>query len=83
MEVNIHHAKTHLSRLIEQALAGEEVVIARAGKPVVKLTPIERKKPILGSARGTIEFKEGWDDPMTEEELAEWYDGPIWPVEDE
>lgn len=82
MEVNIHHAKTHLSRLIEQALAGEEVVIARAGKPVVKLTPIERKKPILGSARGTFELPEGWDDPMTEEELSEWYDGPIFPTDE-
>jgi prevent-host-death family protein len=82
VEVNIHHAKTHLSRLIEQALAGEEVVIARAGKPVVKLTPIERKKPILGSARGSFELPEGWDDPMTEEELSEWYDGPIFPTDE-
>ena len=41
MEVNIHHAKTNLSSLILKAEAGEEVVIARAGKPVVKLVPIQ------------------------------------------
>jgi prevent-host-death family protein len=38
--VNIHEAKTHLSRLIEEAAAGEEVVIAKAGKPMVKLVPV-------------------------------------------
>jgi prevent-host-death family protein len=39
---NIHTAKTHLSQLIKRALAGEEVVIARAGEPLVKLTPVQR-----------------------------------------
>jgi prevent-host-death family protein len=81
VEVNIHYAKTQLSRLIEKALAGEEVVIAKAGKPVVRLIPVERKKPILGSARGTFALPEGWDAPMTEEELAEWEDGPVFPKE--
>lgn len=80
MEVNIHEAKTHLSRLIQKALAGEEVTIAKAGKPLVRLTPVtEKPKPILGSARGTFELKPGWDDPLTEEELAEFYDSPIFP----
>jgi len=41
MQVNLHDAKTHLSRYVDQALAGEEVVIARAGKPLVRLIPIE------------------------------------------
>ncbi len=40
MQVNLHDAKTHLSRYVDQALAGEEVVIARAGKPLVKLVPL-------------------------------------------
>jgi prevent-host-death family protein len=79
VEVNIHEAKTHLSRLIQKALAGEEVTIAKAGKPLVRLTPIERPKPILGSARGTITLLPGWDDDMTEEELKEWEDGPVFP----
>jgi prevent-host-death family protein len=43
---NVHAAKTHLSRLIEQAAAGEEIVIARAGKPVTRLVPYEpRREP--------------------------------------
>ncbi len=71
MEVNIHEAKTHLSRLVERALAGEEVTIAKAGKPVVRLIPIEPKKPVLGSARGTVQYSDDWDAPMTREQLAE------------
>jgi prevent-host-death family protein len=41
MQVNLHDAKTHLSRYVDQALAGEEVVIARAGRPLVRLVPID------------------------------------------
>ena len=41
MQVNLHAAKTHLSRYVEQALDGDEVVIARAGKPLVKLVPVD------------------------------------------
>jgi prevent-host-death family protein len=53
VEVNVHEAKTHLSRLLNQALDGEEVIIMRAGRPLVRLTPLEtapaRRK--LGSAK--------------------------------
>ncbi len=73
MAENIHEAKTHLSKLIERALAGEDVVIAKAGKPLVKLVRIEREKPVLDSARGTVEFKEGWDDPLTDDELQDLF----------
>jgi prevent-host-death family protein len=79
MEVNIHEAKTHLSRLIERALAGEEVIVAKAGKPLVRIIPITAKMPVLGSARGTVTYAEGWDDPMTAVELAEWEDGEVFP----
>ncbi|MEP7354048.1 MAG: type II toxin-antitoxin system prevent-host-death family antitoxin [Acidobacteriota bacterium] len=79
MEVNIHQAKTHLSRLIEQALSGEEITIAKAGKPMVRLVPIEVKKPVLGSARGTFTLKEGWDDPLTDSEFDELFGGEIFP----
>ena len=73
MEVNIHEAKTQLSKLIERAIQGEEVVIAKAGKPLVKLVKIKPKaKRILGSAAGTIEFVEGWDKSMTDEEFEEF-----------
>ena len=46
MQVNVHHAKTHLSRLLDKAAAGEEIVIARAGKPVARLVALDtRRKP--------------------------------------
>ena len=53
---NIHEAKTQLSRLVEAALAGEEVVIARNGVPAVKLVPVEAKKPrrLPGAWKGRI-----------------------------
>jgi prevent-host-death family protein len=47
--VNIHEAKTHLSRLVEQAAKGEPFVIAKAGKPLVKVTPLET--PVAGQIR--------------------------------
>jgi prevent-host-death family protein len=79
MEVNVHEAKTHLSRLLEKVEAGEEVIIARAGKPVARLTAITPKQPVLGSARGTFTLKEGWDAPLTEEEIDELFDGELFP----
>ncbi len=70
MEVNLYEAKSKLSKLVERAMVGEEVIIAKAGKPMVKLVPVQGKsKRILGSATGMIHFHPGWDDPMTEEEL--------------
>jgi prevent-host-death family protein len=72
MEVNIHQAKTNLSSLIVKAEAGEEVIIARAGKPVVKLVPIAASAIVTyepGALKGKIWF-EG-DDPFAgDEEIA-------------
>ena len=73
MEVNIHEAKTQLSRLIERALKGEEVTIAKAGHPLVRLTPIQVAKPVLGSARGLVSMQAGWDEAMTPEEVEETF----------
>lgn len=73
MEVNIHEAKTQLSRLIERAQQGEEVIIAKAGRPVVRLTAIDPPQPILGSARGLVIAREGWDAPLTDEEMKELF----------
>ncbi len=71
MQVNVHVAKTQLSKLIEKARTGEEVIIAKAGKPVVRLVPFkQRSKREFGSAAGLIAFEEGWDAPMTDEEMA-------------
>lgn len=72
-EVNIHEAKTHLSRLLERVQQGEEIIIAKAGKPIAKLVKIEKPSPRkFGTARGMVKFHPGWNDPMTEEELAEF-----------
>lgn len=73
--INIHEAKTHFSRLVERALAGEEVIIAKAGKPVVRLVKVEdlpiKRKP--GGWPGTGDIPDSvWFDPMPEEELALW-----------
>ena len=73
MEVNIYEATTNLPKLIEQALAGEEVIIADAGSPLVKLVRVERKKPVLDSARGTFVLKDSWDDPLTDAEMKELF----------
>jgi prevent-host-death family protein len=73
--VTIHEAKTHLSKLIARAEAGEEIVIARGKEPVVKLTPIARKKTnrVLGMLKGKVHLpNEFFFDPLPEEELRAW-----------
>jgi prevent-host-death family protein len=73
--ISIHAAKTHLSRLIARAEAGEEVVIARAGKPVVKLVSIAPKpKRVPGRWKGKFTISPEFYEPMSEEELAPWYE---------
>jgi prevent-host-death family protein len=69
MAVNIHEAKSQLSRLIERAVAGEDVVIAKAGHPLVRLVRIEHGSPALGSARGAFVLPEGWHAPLTDSEI--------------
>lgn len=56
--VNIHEAKTHLSRLLERVEAGERIIIARAGKPVAELGPLPKVDFIFGAMRGQIEYEE-------------------------
>ena len=71
--VNMHEAKTHLSRLIAQVEAGEEVVIARNGTPVVRLTPVQQQGPRQpGSWKGRISIDDSFFDPLPEDELAAW-----------
>jgi len=73
VEVNIHEAKSNLSKLIERARSGDEVIIAKAGTPMVRLVPVEGpRKPVFGSAKGQILFKKGWDAPMTKRELDDF-----------
>ncbi len=71
--VNMHQAKTSLSRLVEKALAGEEVIIARNGEPLVRLAPIAKKREprVPGRMRGQIWIAPDFDE-MSEEELKDW-----------
>jgi prevent-host-death family protein len=87
MEVNVHHAKTHLSKLISAAESGEEVIIARNGTPTVKLvriTPPVRKsrKHLLGAWEGrvTLPTDEEWA-AMDKEIEADMLNSPIFPPE--
>ena len=68
LQVNIHVAKTHLSKLIKRVLNGEEVIIAKGNKPVAKLVAIEGSKPErkLGTAKGKIKIAPDFDEPLTD-----------------
>jgi prevent-host-death family protein len=69
--LNIHAAKTHFSRLIEDVAAGEEVVIAKAGKPVARLVPIGKSgKRTLGVLKGRLRVPRNFDAPLPEEVIA-------------
>ncbi len=69
--VNVHEAKTHFSKLLARVMAGEEIIIAKAGKPVARLVPLEAparlRKP--GSARGKIWLAPDFDAPLPESVL--------------
>lgn len=67
--VNIHEAKTHLSRLLERVQAGETVVIARAGTPIAELRPIEPRRVLFGALKGF--FGDDPDAAFTPEAEAE------------
>jgi prevent-host-death family protein len=69
--VNIHAAKTHLSRLVDEAAAGEEIVIARAGKPVARLVALAppSTKRVLGQLAGRLHISDDFDAPLPDEVL--------------
>lgn len=70
--VNIHEAKTHLSRLVEQAAAGKEIIIAKAGKPLARLMPlaIPVRTKNLGLLKGKLEVPDDFNAPLNEATLA-------------
>lgn len=71
-EVNVHYAKTHLSKLLQRVAAGEEIVIARGGEPIAKLVPIRRtRRRVFGSDRGLVQLTSDFDAPLPREFLAE------------
>jgi len=69
--VNIHEAKTHLSRLLARVAEGDEVVIARAGTPIARLVPFSAppRRRLPGSATGLIEILPDFDEPLPDELL--------------
>jgi len=80
MEVNIHQAKTHLSRLVQRVLEGEEITIARAGVPVARLVAIKKKPPKkrpLGMDRGKIWIADDFDAPLPDDLLKAFYGGEL------
>jgi prevent-host-death family protein len=64
--VNLHAAKTRLSRLVDQAVAGEDVVIAKAGKPMVRLVPLGARRTGYGSLKGRIRIRADFDAPLSD-----------------
>jgi prevent-host-death family protein len=72
--VNVHEAKTHLSRILDRVSAGEEIIIAKAGKPVARLVPLEStgKARIAGTYAGRIEIADDFDAPLPDDLLDEF-----------
>jgi antitoxin (DNA-binding transcriptional repressor) of toxin-antitoxin stability system len=72
--VKIHHAKTHLSRLIEKACKGEEIIIARGDEPLVRLQPLRGKKGQRkpGRLKGMLKVGPEFFEPLPEGELKSW-----------
>jgi prevent-host-death family protein len=66
VQINVFEAKTQLSRLLAAAEAGEEVIIARDGRPVVRLVPVRAERPVRqpGTLRGRIHIGADFDDPL-------------------
>jgi len=87
--VNIGEAKTRLSELVAAAKRGEDVVIARAGAPEVRLVPVDpdalrkeigaKRRAFIGSMKGLIHDDVDWFEPMPAEELALWHGGGLFP----
>jgi prevent-host-death family protein len=65
--VNVQEAKTHLSRLLERVEEGEEVILARAGRPIAKLVPVMGEPRTPGRCRGRITIGEDFDAPLPDE----------------
>jgi prevent-host-death family protein len=72
--ITVHAAKTGLSRLIERACAGEEIIIARRNVPVVRLVPVSNKPQTrkFGSMKGRAKVTNAFFDPLPTDELDEW-----------
>ena len=72
VEVNVHEAKTQLSRLLRRVEAGEEILIARRGRPIARLSPIRppRRERVLGRNRGAFDIPDDFNAPLPDDVLA-------------
>jgi prevent-host-death family protein len=71
--INIHQAKTHLSRLVEEAADGAEIVIAKNGVPRAKLVPLAKARPLkFGVLKGKIRYPDDFDAPLPEPIIAQF-----------
>lgn len=70
--VNVHEAKTHLSRLLERVHAGEEIILAKSGKPYARLLPIRDEAPSRRPGRLAGHVGKAFFEPLPEEELRAW-----------
>jgi len=79
--VNVYEAKSHFSELLGRAEAGEDIVIARHGRPIVQLVAVASRRPDrgLGQAAGRLWIADDFDDPLPDEEAA-WFDASIEPA---
>ena len=73
--VNVHEAKTHLSRLLERAHAGEEIILAKAGKPYARLVPLQTETPRRQPGRLKGAISDAFFEPLPEQELRAWEQG--------
>jgi len=73
--INIHNAKTHFSKIINQVLQGNEIVIARDGNPLIRLIPYTEKNRVRrgGQLKGLIKISDDFDAPLPEEILKQFY----------
>ena len=74
LKVNVHEAKTHFSRFLDRVGNGEEIIIAKAGKPIAKLLPLHRNTGVRtpGSARGRVKISPDFDAPLPASVLKEF-----------
>ncbi len=72
ISVNVHEAKTHLSRLLERVAAGEEIIISKANKPMAKLTPLSKPQMdrVPGLDKDVIQIPDDFDAPLPEDVLT-------------
>lgn len=79
--ISVYQARAALSRLIERALAGEEIVITRRGKPTVRLLPVEQALPPRkpGALKGKLTLPESFFDPLPDDIIDAFYESKIFP----